>query len=281
MSVARFDDRPYGKLITARIINAYGCEYCYFTPTREAADLGGQLEVPTLNLIGTADEFFGPPASDGWTGSIAARVAANTESGWGDTPTGNAYTSFLRQGVRTGLVATFVGAEHDGTLAADNALRDVLLSFLSAPLRCTELLEQWQETEYLNANTTLKARCVPEERLARGEGVDVRAGSSLLWVEIDQKHGIPADVPYGLYKTYARRWGRARAHGNLVRLIDTVKHAREAREPSTATEPAAAGAVNDVDNGDTSSLQRSKSKFDAAGFERGWSSNKMLAEKAA
>ena len=65
MTVSRFDDTRYGKLITARVINAFACEFCYFTPTRASADLGGQRDVPTLNLIGTHDQFFGPaPGGD-------------------------------------------------------------------------------------------------------------------------------------------------------------------------------------------------------------------------
>ena len=109
MSISRFDDREYGKLITSRVLNAYGGEYTYFTPTRAAADLGGQLDVPTLNLIGTRDEFFGPPAHDSgpraWEGSIASQIAADATTGWGDADlTGNAYASYLRQGVRRGLV---------------------------------------------------------------------------------------------------------------------------------------------------------------------------------
>jgi hypothetical protein len=207
----------YGKLITGRIINAYSCEYCYFTPTREAADLGGQLDVPTLNMVGTKDEFFGPPPSGDWAGSIAYHISEDKKTGWGETPSGNAYASFKRQGLKTGLVATFVGAEHDGTLAADNAMRDVLYSFMTAPLRCTELLDQWSETEYLKANTTVKRRCLPAlgtgaAPMGEGVQVDVQPGSDILWVEIDQKHGIAADVPYGMYKTLARRWGREVAH---------------------------------------------------------------------
>lgn len=139
MSISRFDDRPYGKLITSRVLNAYGGEFTYFTPTRAAADLGGQLDVPTLNIIGTRDEFFGPPATDGWEGSIASKIAADGSTGWGNAElSGNAYASYLRQGVRKGLVATFLEANHDATIDADNAVRDVLLSFLAAPLRCTE-----------------------------------------------------------------------------------------------------------------------------------------------
>jgi hypothetical protein len=55
-------------MITGRIINAFGCENCYFTPSEEAAKLGGSKEVPTLNIIGThvgtCDEYFGPPPDD-------------------------------------------------------------------------------------------------------------------------------------------------------------------------------------------------------------------------
>ena len=48
MTVHRFDDRRYGAMITGRIVNAFGCENCYFTPTAEAAKLGGSRDVPTL-----------------------------------------------------------------------------------------------------------------------------------------------------------------------------------------------------------------------------------------
>jgi len=267
MSVSRFDDKPYGKLITARIISAYACEYCYFTPTRAAADLGGQLDVPTLNLIGTRDEFFGPPADGAdWPGSIAAHIAADTSTGWGETPTGNAYEAFLRQGLTTGLVATFVGAEHDGTLAADNAIRDVLYSFLSSPLRCTELMEQWRETEYLKMNAVVKRRCVSSPALVSadgdgGEQIDILEGSSLLWVEIHQNHGIANAVPYGVYKMRARRWGReqARETGDkffgVVRTQVSVDHRQSvdvrASSPSmhSADEPTALPAADSAYGG--------------------------------
>ena len=234
MSVSRFDDRPYGKLITARIISSFACEYCYFTPTVEASNLGGQLDVPTLNIIGTRDEFFGPPAGGDWPGSIASKIAADKTNGWGETPTGNAYASFLRQGVRTGLVVTFVDAEHDATATADNAIRDVLVSFLAAPLRCTELLNQWEETQYLMENTTVMRRCVADaseisssqRHLLGRDGApttDVKTGCHLLWIEIDQKHGIPASVPYTLYKTFARRWGREQASAKFVSFMDSLR----------------------------------------------------------
>ena len=36
---------------------------------------------------------------------------------------------------------------------------------------------------------------------------DYREGCSLLWVQIDQKHGIPPTVPYSQYKALASQWG--------------------------------------------------------------------------
>jgi hypothetical protein len=58
MTVARLDDRKYASFLNGRIISAFGCEYCYFTPRLEDAFLGGCLEVPTLQLIGDNDQYF-------------------------------------------------------------------------------------------------------------------------------------------------------------------------------------------------------------------------------
>jgi len=220
MTVTRFNDKPYGKLITARIINAYACEYCYFTPTREAADLGGQKEVPTLNLIGTHDEFFGP-TRDGagstvgpdWDGSISSKVAEDTSTGWGDPPTGNAFASFVRQGVQMGLVATVVGAQHDATLKGNHAVADIFLSFLAAPHRCAELLDRsWAGIPYLQLTATRRAQ--------------VTTGSQkLLWVEVDHRHGIDPTGRYLEYKTQARIWAKhqdveaSRAKRSVVKQI--------------------------------------------------------------
>ena len=256
-----------------------GCEYTYFTPTRADADIGGQLDVPTLNLIGTRDEFFGPPERDGWAGSIASKIAADgtdgTGSGWGDADlTGNGYSAFLRQGLKTALVATFVGADHDVTIDADNAVRDVLLSFLAAPLRCTELLDQWGETvltarlelaarpplvwpmlssahpllaprwrqAYLMANTRIMRRCAAhassprvcatkggrsfDESGAVSGATDYRDGCSLLWVQLEQNHGIPPTVPYGEYKLLASRWAHSQRACFASTAAEVITHLR-------------------------------------------------------
>eukprot|EP00913_Durusdinium_trenchii_P012768 g11987.t2 len=71
MTVTRFDDQRYGDLIIGRFINSFSMEYCYFTPEPEAALLGGRLDIPTLNIIGTKDQYFGP------VDSVAKIVADN------------------------------------------------------------------------------------------------------------------------------------------------------------------------------------------------------------
>merc|ERR1719356_768912 len=93
MTVARFDDQRYGAMIRGRIISAFSVEYCYFTPDRAAGTFGGNVDVPTLNIIGDQDEFFGP--SD----SVASNcIAHRDEGGWGDYDfTGNAFKEMKRK----------------------------------------------------------------------------------------------------------------------------------------------------------------------------------------
>lgn len=49
-------------------------EYCYFTPEPEAGLLGGRLDVPTLNIIGTKDAGLpvGRPDEPGRVSSLAS-----------------------------------------------------------------------------------------------------------------------------------------------------------------------------------------------------------------
>lgn len=63
MAIARFDDSRYGHLILSRFINSFSIEYCYFTPTREAASIGGRRSVPTLNIIGAHAPAGSQPAA--------------------------------------------------------------------------------------------------------------------------------------------------------------------------------------------------------------------------
>merc|ERR1740138_359278 len=99
MTIARFDDQRYEEMVMGRFINSFSIEYCYFTPTPEAGELGGQIDVPTLNIIGTKDQYFGPEDS------VAKIVASDAETGYGDKDlTGNGYNTFVRQGIETALV---------------------------------------------------------------------------------------------------------------------------------------------------------------------------------
>ena len=59
VTVARYADSKYGEMINGRIVSAFNVEYCYFTPTPEAGQFGGNCHVPTLNFMGTHDQYFG------------------------------------------------------------------------------------------------------------------------------------------------------------------------------------------------------------------------------
>ncbi|CAE7765290.1 unnamed protein product, partial [Symbiodinium pilosum] len=63
MTVSRFDDQRYAHQVLGRFINSFSVEYCYFTPTMKCAQIGGNTDVPTLNIIGTKDEYFGATES--------------------------------------------------------------------------------------------------------------------------------------------------------------------------------------------------------------------------
>merc|ERR1712176_695710 len=145
MAVARFDDRRYGAMIQGRIISAFSVEYCYFTPTREAATYGGSPDVPTLNIIGDADQFFGP------IDSVALSVCKEKgNGGWGaDNFTGNGFKEMKRQKMRRGLVAVLEGAKHDASETHDNFLRCLLRAFLASPHECHRIVDQWKPDKYL------------------------------------------------------------------------------------------------------------------------------------
>mmetsp|Transcript_9548 Transcript_9548/g.19633 ORF Transcript_9548/g.19633 Transcript_9548/m.19633 type:complete len:379 (+) Transcript_9548:3-1139(+) len=152
MSVARFDDRRYGAMIRGRIISAFSVEYCYFTPTREAATFGGCPEVATLNLIGDADQFFGP------IDSVALTVCKQKHvGGWGaDNFTGNAFKEMKRKKLRRGLVCVMEGAKHDPSETHDNFLRDVLRAFLASPSDCHRIYEYFRQDPYLYSKCTIQ-----------------------------------------------------------------------------------------------------------------------------
>merc|ERR1711879_68710 len=116
MTVARFDDQRYGAMIRGRIISAFSVEYCYFTPDRAAATFGGSAEIPTLNVIGDCDEFFGPKDS-----VALSCVTKRDQGGWGsDHLTGNGFKEMKRKQMRRGLVAVLEGGRHDLSTTHDN-----------------------------------------------------------------------------------------------------------------------------------------------------------------
>jgi len=138
MTVARFDDQRYGPLINGRIISAFSAEYCYFTPTAEAGEFGGSLLVPTLQLIGSHDEYFGTQDS------IAQLIAADPEQGYGSKNLlGHGFHTMKRQGMKTGCVCVFDEGRHDLTITADNVIRSILMVFLRRPSKIHELDKIW------------------------------------------------------------------------------------------------------------------------------------------
>eukprot|EP00746_Dinoflagellata_sp_MGD_P074471 gnl/MRDRNA2_/MRDRNA2_30077_c0_seq1.p1 gnl/MRDRNA2_/MRDRNA2_30077_c0~~gnl/MRDRNA2_/MRDRNA2_30077_c0_seq1.p1 ORF type:complete len:653 (-),score=155.65 gnl/MRDRNA2_/MRDRNA2_30077_c0_seq1:353-2095(-) len=138
MTISRFDDQRYGDQVMGRFINSYSVEYCYFTPLPEDGEIGGQIKVPTLNIIGTKDEYFGPEDS------IAKIVAEDPETGYGDKDlTGNAYKTFVRQGLHDALVAVLEDGEHSPCTTHDNFLRQVFDLFFTRPHDIWELPEIW------------------------------------------------------------------------------------------------------------------------------------------
>jgi len=158
MTVARFDDQRYGEMICGRFINSFSVEYCYFTPTKEDGELGGQLDVPTLNIIGTKDQYFGPEDS------VAKIVAEDETTGYGDKDlTGNAYNTFVRQGIETALVCVLEDGVHSPCKTHDNFLRQLFDAFFTRPGSIWELEEQW------SVDSTMKELMVVKQTTADGD----------------------------------------------------------------------------------------------------------------
>jgi len=137
MTVARFDDQRYGPLINGRIISAFSAEYCYFTPTAEAGEFGGSLLVPTLQLIGSHDEYFGT------RDSIAQLIAADAQGYGSKNLLGHGFQTMKRQDMKMGCVCVFDEGRHDLTITADNAIRSILMVFLRRPSKIHELDKIW------------------------------------------------------------------------------------------------------------------------------------------
>lgn len=197
MTVSRFDDQRYGSMIVGRIIASYAAEFCYMHSRPEDGLLGGQKDVPTLNLIGSHDEFFGPPAHGTFSGSAASIIAgAAVKQGWGKVNiTGNAYRSMAEQGVLSGLTVTFPGAKHDITLSHNHAVRDIFLDFLQQPHRCASVLARWETHPFLGAHAILVRKCAPAgtDDAATDEGVP---GQRVTWIDMRANPKYPPTLPH-------------------------------------------------------------------------------------
>jgi hypothetical protein len=124
MTIARFDDQRYGGQLIGRFINSFSIEYNYFTPTPEDGMLGGQTNVPTLNIIGTNDEYFGAIES-------VAKVVADSS---GDPALeGHGYATLVSQGCSSALVAVLDEGVHGPCVTHDNFLREVFDVFFTRP----------------------------------------------------------------------------------------------------------------------------------------------------
>jgi len=153
MTIARFDDQRYGEQVCGRFINSFGMEYCYFTPTVEAGKLGGQLDVPTVNIIGTKDEFFGP------IDSVAKIVVEDEVTGYGDKQLdGNGYNTMIEQGVDCGLVCVLEDGVHSPSNTHDNFLRPLFQTFFTRPGQIWELDAIWDVDDMLTDLVTVTKR---------------------------------------------------------------------------------------------------------------------------
>mmetsp|Transcript_50756 Transcript_50756/g.94897 ORF Transcript_50756/g.94897 Transcript_50756/m.94897 type:complete len:578 (+) Transcript_50756:45-1778(+) len=142
MTVSRFDDQRYGHQVLGRFINSFSIEYCYFTPREECAKVGGNPEVPTLNIIGTKDEYFGSQES------VAALVQADKERGFGDIKLdGHGYDMMMEQELECGLVCWLEGGTHSPCPTHDNFLRRLFQTFFTRPREIWRIDDIWKGDE--------------------------------------------------------------------------------------------------------------------------------------
>lgn len=154
MTVARFDDQRYGEMVMGRFINVFSVEYCYFTPKKEDGELGGQLDVPTLQIIGTKDPYFGPEDS------VAKIIAEDPKTGYGAKDYhGNGYNTFVRQGLEAGLVCILENGVHSPCDTHDNFMRQVYETFFSRPEAIWELDAIWDMDPDMKDRVQVQQTC--------------------------------------------------------------------------------------------------------------------------
>lgn len=163
MTIARFDDQRYGSMIIGRFVNSFSIEYCYFTPTEEDGRIGGQIEVPTMNIIGTRDQFFGP------IDSVAKLVAEDTDTGYGDTELdGHAFPQLVKQQVHRGLVVIFEDGVHSPCDTHDNFLRPLFDLFFRRAADIWQIDRIWGHDPYLSSTIQVAEQHIqPHSKITR------------------------------------------------------------------------------------------------------------------
>jgi len=145
--LSSFSDEMYSDIIRGRVICSYSCEQNYWNYNRpEDAGIAGSSWVPTLNIMGYVDEYFG------YQGSVAATVA-----GCGDYPpiAGHAFDAMVAAGLEWGLVAHLEGGRHALTWTHDDILRELLSDFLERPqYTCRQIPYLWSHMRGLEDEIT-------------------------------------------------------------------------------------------------------------------------------
>lgn len=128
MVASRYHHPNLDKHLAGRVISAWSCDYNYYTSCAEHAKLCGdecKKNVPQLNLIGTADYYFGRGDS-----SVASLVAT-ASNGYGGPITGNCRSQYDAQKFDTATVVEFEDAGHGPQYYNDNLWRSVVSDFLN------------------------------------------------------------------------------------------------------------------------------------------------------
>ncbi|CAE7598907.1 unnamed protein product, partial [Symbiodinium sp. CCMP2456] len=182
MTVSRFDDGRYGHQVLGRFINSFSIEYCYFTPKQEDAQIGGNKDVPTLNIIGTKDEYFG--GAD----SVAALVQADKERGFGDVKLdGHGFDMMMEQELGTGLVCYMEGGKHGPCPSHDNFLRRLFQTFFTRPRDIWRIADIWANDERTMGWLEVKKQRTRGQKLTLVQ-VPVMDHSKLTLEELDKLH---------------------------------------------------------------------------------------------
>ena len=150
----------FGTLLRGRIIIGWPCELNFWNNDRartasRAADgalravdemtgadpfkalLAGGVDLPTLAVNGTADDFFAE--RDSIAASVADALGVPAEK----RPTGDAQRTFEGLGLTHACVAVLDGGYHDPTVTHDDSLRALLLEMLQRPELIGRLDEHW------------------------------------------------------------------------------------------------------------------------------------------